>query len=110
MSISFYGVDRHVHITPAQILKLESCIGYNMANVKRRIHRMCYNFCDVGAEPDEDWEQLRDNGLATRGVAFGRYFYRATDRGIDLVSLITGCKIYKSDGMWTGEDIGNAHD
>ena len=105
MSVTFYGVDKHVRVTPAQILKLERAIGYNLANVKRRIHRMCYNFCDVGAEKDEDWEQLVDNGLATRGIAFGRYFYRATDRGIDLIGLITGCKIYKEQNAWTGREL-----
>lgn len=105
MSITFYGVDRHLRITPDQILKLEKAIGYNLATVKRRIHRMCKNFCDVGYEPDEDWEQLRENGLATRGIAFGRYFYKATQRGIDLVSLVTGCKIYTDPNVWDGKEL-----
>lgn len=105
MSLSFYGVDKHIRITPAQILKLEKAIGYNLATVKRRIHRMCYNFCEVGVEPDEDWEQLRELGLATRSVAFGRYFYRATQRGIDLIGMVTGCKIYTDKNMWTGKEL-----
>ena len=104
MTIDFYGVDKNIAVTPAQILKLERAIGYNLATVKRRIHRMCFNFCDCGMHPDADWEQLCRMGLARRADAFGRICYKATDRGIDLVSMLTGCKIYKQKGMWNGED------
>lgn len=105
MGIEFYTVDKTMRITPSQILKLEAAIGYNMATVKRRIHRMCRNFAETGREPDLEWEDLCRMGLATSGSAFGRHVYRATQRGIDLVSMITGCKIYREPNIFDGKEL-----
>lgn len=102
MPIGFYGVDKTAQITVDQILLLEQAIGYNLKIVKRRILRMCSNFYDAGKTEHPAWEELCRMGLGYRRDAFGRCVYHASDRGIDLVSAVTGVRIYKDPGMWTG--------
>lgn len=111
MTIGFYGVDKRTRVTIAQIMCLERAIGYNLAHVKRRIFRVCRNYCDVGSLPDADWEALCSNGLAVRGKAFDRYFYKATMRGVDLIGMITGCRIIVEPGVWDGKElVGHGND
>ena len=111
MGIEFFRVDKSTRLTISQILKLEYAIGYSLATVRRRIHRMCRNFAETGTEPDEEWEQLCRMGLATHSTAFGRHIYRVTQRGIDTVGMITDCKICMEPNVFDGkeleEDAGN---
>lgn len=100
-----YDVDMNQQITPTQILKLEKAIGYDLRNtVKRGVLRITHNFHDGGIEGDSAWNALCALGLAESDKAFGRTIYRVTERGIELISTITGCRIYKAHGMWDGRE------
>lgn len=105
MAIEFYGVDKTAKLSISQILKLEYAVGYSLATVRRRIHRMCRNFAETGTEPDEEWEQLCRMGLAIHSMAFGRHIYRVTQSGIDVIGMITGCKIYRMDNIFDGKEL-----
>lgn len=99
------GVNMNQQITPLQILKLEKAIGYDLRNtVKRGVLRITHNFHDGGIDGDPAWNALCALGLAESDKAFGRTIYRVTERGIELISTITGCRIYKARGMWDGRE------
>lgn len=99
-------LDMNLPVTPTQIKLLEKAIGYDLRDtVKRGVLRMTHNFHDGGIGGSVEWDVLCELGLAERDKAFGRTVYRVTRKGIDLISTITGCRIYKERGMWDGREL-----
>lgn len=83
-------------ITTEQIRLMKHSIGYEPSRVKRMKYEAFRNYFCAGNEMLE-FEDLVTNGLAIKRLRQDKTFYFITDKGIALLSEITGVSIKERD-------------